>query len=274
MVSCKKATPSVSTTTPSPSPTPEATVYPEPIAQYDLGYRALNIPFEVDENGKAYIWGQINGSRRIRFLVDSGADSLLILDRGLAESMKLKLVEGYQAKGTGSSIIAAAVSKDVAVNLPGVDLLHLEAFIIPLHEPEPQGHKEGLLGLGLFKNPVIEFNYEKRLLSIYDPRVFEHDGSGEVINMTRANGFIYLPALVVLPNIPPIRDVFKVDTGSGGSLTFHTPYVNKHQLLNRVPIESEHAGIGIGGENKIAITTAKLIQVGEARVANPWGCVF
>lgn len=53
----------------------------EPIAIFNKGYSALNIPFEISPGGKIYIYGRINGSKRMRILLDSGAATMLVFAR-------------------------------------------------------------------------------------------------------------------------------------------------------------------------------------------------
>ena len=81
----------------------------QPVAIFDSGYAALNIPFEIDQTNKAYIRGRVNGSENLRIPLDTGVATMFVIDRLHAERLNLKPIEGYQVQGSGSSRSVAAL---------------------------------------------------------------------------------------------------------------------------------------------------------------------
>lgn len=134
-----------------------------PYSYFDSGHSALNIPFEINQAGMAFVSGRVNGSEPLRILLDTGAATMLAVHRGQAERLGMKLIEGYQVQGTATKRVRAAVARDVSLRLPGITLGRQEATVWPFQEPDAGMEHDAILGFDFFNNFTIVMDYQKKL---------------------------------------------------------------------------------------------------------------
>jgi hypothetical protein len=63
--------------------------------------------------------------------------------------------------------------------------------------------------------------------------------------------------------------MFLIDTGAGNDISFHSPFVKKHKLLNSKQATTEAKALGIGGTSKILIGRATSIRLGRTFINSP-----
>ena len=235
--------------------------------EYSNNASSKNIPFEVDEDGKIYLQVQINGSSKLRFLLDTGAALLCMIDPQVVDSLKLTTKPGYWVVGTGGSTLSGSVAKDISFSLPGLSMQHVNAGVIPMRTMNrPSKYVDGILGFDIFRNFVVEVNYASHTLSLFLPETYVYKGSAEIIPVTFLSDAAYVKAKVTIAELPPIEDRFKLDTGNALAISFHTPFVDKNNLLKKVSIVADGADEGFGGESQAFFAFSDLIQLGSSKI--------
>jgi len=209
------------------------------------------IPFELCDN-MVLVPVRVNGSGPYSFLLDTGA-SASFLNLTLAEALGVGTRHQHDAKvGAGESSVTLGFAKDIALSLPGVDLPAQNVAVVPLAGIEAAiGHRVGgIVGADLFKRFVVTVDYAGRVVTLDDPRTFAYSGKSEKIAIRLSGSRAFFRATVTPAGGEPIAAEFILDSGDDGTLTFHTPFVEKHKLRAAGQKLVAHVSTGLSGESR------------------------
>jgi hypothetical protein len=142
--------------------------------------------------------------------------------------------------------------KGVSFALPGVTLTDQTVTAIPLDALEgPLGHAiDGVLGYDFLSRFVVELDYAKNTLTLYDPAT-GHRPRGEAVPLTLEGSVPSVRASIAIPGGPPVVGRFVVDTGCNCEVSFSAPFTKAHRLIESSPkILTPPRGVsrGAGGE--------------------------
>jgi len=131
------------------------------------------IPFELGKDHRIYVEGAINGSRPLRFLVDTGASALAVARHVQQDA---KLVIDDQSENTGSDgVTFLDYSTHNSVQI-GAMRRPMGAVVI-----DYQGRPfDAVLGWTFFLGRVLEIDYHRSVLRV-------HDDLPELVGYVRAN---------------------------------------------------------------------------------------
>src|SRR5213080_1503289 len=98
---------------------------PLPTLHFPAGKDVVEVPFEV-ENGWMLIPVSVNGSRPMRYVLDSGAPGTVHLNPAIVESLNLKITGKLLAGGAGGGGAQSEVSvaENVTFNIGGIEFSH------------------------------------------------------------------------------------------------------------------------------------------------------
>jgi len=204
------------------------------------------IPFAIAGDSRIYITAFVNGSDSLRFLVDTGASSLVLN----TNSPKLKglIHSGEVADNLGTSgENSIEYSNDNSVNVGTIQYDNAGCAHIP-YPPEYWDGVFGLNGLAAFN---IEINYDDFKIYCYPKDTVEVDSSFVSFPFTYKYDvpFIHLPIKLngILHNL-----FLEVDTGSDRIIDLNTPFVNKHNLLeSQKPFAISRIASSDGGSGEL-----------------------
>jgi hypothetical protein len=133
----------------------------------------------------------------------------------------------------------------------------------------------GAIGYGVLKHFVVEFDYEHKMLTLYDPQKFHYSGTGAIFHASLMMGYDpQIAGAMMVPGAPPIPARFTLDTGAGGTV-ISSPIVKKNNLLERVTDKvpnppSKPAVDGVDGQ-VFDTVTARIsgLQLGKYTVDRP-----
>ncbi|KPL02430.1 MAG: hypothetical protein AMJ90_05835 [candidate division Zixibacteria bacterium SM23_73_2] len=230
------------------------------------GKSFVEIPFVLNSN-HIHIPVVIGGAKALNFLLDSGA-SIPILDTQTAKDLGLEGVGKFEGRGVGEAT--------QEVNLITLQKIRMDDLVIdsitaatvdlkPLNKYEGMP-LEGVLGYDIFSRFVVKIDYADQKLTLYEPSTFEYKGEGESFSITLENNHPHIKAIIN----GQYEGNFVIDCGARSSLSLHTPFVQKHDLLAKAGKKIDaFSGIGIGGKVKGKITRMKSIQMGSFRISAP-----
>jgi predicted aspartyl protease len=230
----------------------------------------LTIPFELYDNF-IFLPVRINGAEPRSFMLDTGA-STSFLSEGSADSLGLTPKHEHEKNiGTGEASTRLGFAKGVALSLPGVDLPAQTVAVVPFNELEfAIGHSiDGLLGADLFKRYVVTIDYAARTISLDGPKNFSYHGKGDMIPFRLSGNRPFFKAAVTPLGMPQIETEFVIDTGHSGTLTFHTPFVEKHHLLAAKEKPVLRITRGISGESRSWRGRISRLQLGRSAIDLP-----
>lgn len=262
-------------------------------ARLGSGKSPITIPFELDDN-LIYVRVRVNGSRPLSFILDTGAYSMIHARHARTIGLKLKMIG--QAGGAGANQPDVYLVTDkVSFSLPGVALSPRRLLAVSLDAAEScvnefnideegrdiasdrskQGvakrEVDGILGKEFFDQFVVEIDYAKRLLTVYDRSSYKYAGSGKEIPLEVGEQHIFARAQIKAAGRAQLTGRFLLDTGSVQAVSLLKPFMNEHNLLPSTEGMTSLPACGLGGHEKEKswIGTLEALQLGEFKIAAP-----
>lgn len=90
---------------------------------------------------------------------------------------------------------------------------------------------EGTLGNDFFQQLVVEVDYGRHTVRLYDPATYHYSGQGTVLHLTFANGVPIVRAKFIEPKGKNLEADFAVDTALDASVVISDRYAEAHRLL-------------------------------------------
>lgn len=190
---------------------------PLPTMHFPAGKDVVEVPFEV-ENGWMVIPISVNGSRPLRYVFDTGASGTVGSNPAIVDSLNLKIVGKVQGRGAGGggAVSEMQLADNVNFSLGGIDLSNGSLALGPAMAPGI----DGVIGRAIFANLVVEIDWEKRIISFYEPSKYKYSGSGKILPLTFDDGGRpYTMGSVSLTDEKMIPVKLVVDTGAGHTLS-------------------------------------------------------
>jgi predicted aspartyl protease len=234
--------------------------------------RNTRVPFESIDNAMA-AEVRLNGSHRLRFLVDTGA-AATVIDVERAKALGLNLsTRTVPGQGGGEQAFAAVPLKVNELALGGEALTDATVYAIPLGILSRFAgvQIDGVLGFEFLSRYAVEIDYAGRALVLHDPAGFRYAGPGEVLPFTLEHNHVQIQADLLRPGHEPLRGKFTVDTGMAAALLLNTPFVTKHDLLT-AELKARPAiplGAGAGGDVRGVVGRVGGLRLGGVTVSEP-----
>lgn len=232
------------------------------MAQNKLDHKFLGsehrtvVPFDLYKN-QIFVPMQVNGSRPLWFILDTGANTAAI-DETLSAELGMKWEGEGKTQGVGSKGVGMKFINNVTFTLP--DLEFFDEQIIALdYSPNFafQGREmHGMFSYDFLTRFVVTLDYEKRQMIVVEPDAF-HGTEGEVIPLTFKYGLPYVEAEITVPGNPPVREKFLIDVGSGDTVDWPKLTVSKGKLLETV------SGVGLGDNEEKGYTGRGTLRLGK-----------
>lgn len=196
------------------------------------GQRSERVPFNFDNN-HIMILAKVDGVGPIWFLVDTGADRTYLNESRLGE-FHLQPYGALQTIGGGEQSTGGSYVERLTVRIGDVELRDQHAAVLELKGLEklygmPLG---GLLGYDFLSRFVVDIDYAHRQLVLF-PR--EHDTAkerGARVHLVLQGAQPYLDGSIRVGD-EMIPSWFILDVGAADTMTFTTPFIAAHQLLER-----------------------------------------
>ncbi len=189
----------------------------------------VTLPFRM-VNKLILIPVQINGSDTLQFILDTGLENSIICELEADDVLELKHASEVMIRGIGSADpIDAIQSKGNSLRVGEITIQDQDYIILSsnvLQLSRKMGTKiHGLLNMHAFQEYMIEIDYDRRLLTFYEPGYFrEHknlDGYSS-LRMDIKNAAPFIDA-TIFTNDGTSRPVkLMLDTGAGNALSLDT----------------------------------------------------
>src|SRR5262249_1446881 len=117
---------------------------------------------------------------------------------------------------------------------------------------------------------VVEIDFARERLSLYDPRSFDYHGRGEVVPLQFENNLPYVEASLKMPDGNEASGKFVIDLGSEIPVIVKEDYAINHGWLKSLHPTMEVAARGVGG-SELHIVNARIagVQIQHTFVARP-----
>ncbi|MBL8782263.1 MAG: aspartyl protease family protein [Alphaproteobacteria bacterium] len=245
---------------------PRTAFAPPPPPKRDFGFlrgSSTTIPFRL-VNNHIYMEVRLNG-RAYDFLFDTGG--LNVITPTVARELGLSAEGAIQATGAGEDSKEAGFTK-VARMQVGDAFLDNQTFVVIGLEAfkEVEGKPiTGIIGYEVFKRFVVRLDYENSKVVLIEPSNFAYRGPGVRVPMDMNER---MPE--VQGEIDGIPGKFALDTGSRSTLDLMSPFVAKHNLVQRYGAKYQGVtGWGVGGPSRSWVVRGKRLSLGGVSVDAP-----
>ncbi len=124
------------------------------------------------------------------------------------------------------------------------------------------------MGDKFFRRFVVEIDFQKKILTLYEPGLFRYTGKGERIPLEYSDNHIYAKAAVQVSDSLSIPGRFMVDCGSMTGLILTTSFIKQHRLIP--PADSKEISLcGFGGTSGSMIGILDGLQIGKSTINKP-----
>ncbi|WP_420460333.1 aspartyl protease family protein [Neolewinella sp.] len=235
-------------------------------------YRDIEIPFDL-ENDFIVISVLLNGKMPLRFIVDTGAENTVLLDRTMTDALQVSYRRSFQVRGADvNTELTAHLATGVSLRLAD-RLLARNRTILVLEENYFNFERitgtniHGILGGDFLMRFVVEFNFRRQVMTLHDPAKFRIRRKFVEVPTTFIRNRPYLNIQVgVLRDSTTVRRLL-MDTGAGLSLLMHT---YPQAMGSDLPEQTIPAYIasGLGGTMEGSVGRSRVVNLADRRLSN------
>jgi hypothetical protein len=221
-------------------------------------------PFGPRTPGHLYVPAAVDGTPSGLFLIDSGADGMMI-DSALADRLGLPVVGRTRSMGADGQPREATFRRGRSFTVGRLHFDNPVFLALDLSASNaPAGEKRaGAIGYDVFARAVVEFARGGERVAICDPATYRLPAPGR---WQRLDFIDQAPA--VTTRLEGGRSgLFQIDTGAAGAVDFYRQYVEAEKLLaGRETREVESSGAG--GAFRMRAGRMGWIELGGRRFTN------
>ncbi len=234
--------------------------------------RLIEIPFDL-ENDFLVISVLMNNQIPLRFILDTGAENTVLLDRTYTDLLNISYRRTFQVRGADlNTELVAHLATGVDLRLSD-RLLARNRSILVLEENYFNFERitgtniHGILGGDFFMRFVVEIDFHRQLLILHDPSRFRlRKAFVEVpADFVRNRPYLHLGVGVLQEGTVSRR--LLVDTGAGLSMLLHTIPGTPHVDLPEHTIPANIAS-GLGGTLTGSVGRSRTVEMANRNLRN------
>ena len=234
--------------------------------------RLIELPFDL-ENDFIVIPVLLNGKIPLRFIVDTGAENTVLLDRTMTDALDVNYQRTFEVRGAdvNTQLIAHLAT---GVDLQLADrLLARNRTVLVLEENYFNFERitgtniHGILGGDFFMRFVVELDFRRQVIILHDPSKYKLRRQLVEVPSTfvRNRPYLNIPVGVLRDSTSPRR--LLMDTGASLGLLMHTYASNVGEDLPEQTIPANIAS-GLGGTLEGSVGRAKVVNLGNRQLDN------
>lgn len=208
--------------------------FTEPVVQAQFNPARADEPIELafreGPGGLVILTGEVNGSGRYDFILDTGAPVSVIIDGPATKALKLDTSKARKlGPADNPATPTGVITPGFEFDFGRVKFSDLTAVVIPGQSmPCPERFEkvnfQGVIGADLFKRFVVEIDHERGRVRLFDPKRWavpaERPGVA-VLPLSFRSGHIYTDMSVSLADQSGVASIpvhVHVDTGKNSAL--------------------------------------------------------
>ena len=235
------------------------------------GVKKVEIPFERQDNFiilKVFFQGLFP----LKFILDTGAEHTILTKKEITNLLRVSYDKEISIMGTDMRTeIKAYIVRKMRLELPSLTLVK---DIIVLDEDYFKFDQflgfdiQGIIGAEAFRGYILKIDYEKQILTIYDPSVFKASETRRYeelpLETMRSKPYIYVDAQIKPDSTVKLK--LLLDTGASLSLLLHTHSAPGLDLPPQVI--KGNIGNGLGGQIDGYLGRIHAFKIGSNTLGN------
>jgi hypothetical protein len=228
------------------------------VAHFAAGGNAAEIPAKF-LNNLVFLPVTVNNGKPSLFEIDSTAQ-ISSMDPGRAAEVSLSA----ESPASASSAIPGAAVRNPVIGLPG---LELPLASIALFAPKDFGAivgrpYEGTLGSDFLNQVVVEIDYGRETVRLYDPSSYHNASKATALPLTFVGGMPLIRAKFIEPKGKNLEGDFVINTALDASIVFSNRYADAHKLYSsRMPTTSA-SDPELDNGASVALARLRAFQIG------------
>ena len=222
----------------------------------------VTIPFRLGRGDKIYIRGSINSSALLDLMFDTGSDQMVVSESGMRKGVKMQFDESVRNIAFGGALTAQKSHRNQ------VDIAGLHWQDVPIVRMG-EADADGIVGYNLFDGKVVQIDFDRKLLLIYDSLPPVPQGYAKLEMSFRGN-LPFVKAKVVASNGKSYEDFFEYDSGGSESVFINAESANSHDLNESMKaIEDNRKSRGMDGNAVYSrLVSLAELNIGGFRLTN------
>ena len=204
------------------------------------------VPFELS-GSYVVINARINGSKPLSFIFDTGVRSTILTHLDADDQVSLTTGRSVPVVGLGTGVdVMGLIRERNTLSLGKIQFDNRVVMVLEddvLQLSELNGRKiNGLLGVDLLQDYVVEINYSRRKLIFYDTATYQRPSKYHTRELIVENNKLYLP-MTLFDSSMKIRKIkMFIDTGA----LLNAWFLTVHNNANGIQGPKIYARIGSG----------------------------
>lgn len=232
---------------------------------------SVTMPLDIDNN-IIRMKVRINGSRELTMIFDTGA-SMTGIDEHFVKELGLTLgEEKLNGKGIGGTFTGGYVRSSI-LSAGGVSIDNQPLAIFKIASP-PGFDFDGIIGYDFISAFVVEIDYQKKALTLNDPKTYVYRGKGNVVPLDLKGRKTPLVASIFnIRGHSPVAARIELDSGFDGAFQLNSPLVKKQDLLRLFQTSKDQISHGAAGEDRNMIVTIPSVRFGRIKITKPFAAL-
>jgi len=228
------------------------------------------IPFKL-VNNLMIISLSLNKSDTMNFILDTGVKTALLIGLQTGDSLQLKYARKIKIKGLGEGDDVEAIhSFGNRIELKGVYGLNQDILILlkdVFFFSSKLGMRiHGIIGHDVFKNFVVEINYERREITLKEHRKFKPNKRDKLLKISIEEGKPYLEAIISMSDGTALKTKLIIDTGASHALSLDI--LSNDSIKLPLKVREAYLGRGLNGDIRGKIGRMSSINIGGYELNN------
>ncbi|QIP14427.1 hypothetical protein G8759_18275 [Spirosoma aureum] len=208
-------------------------IFGQEIKQRTESARNYELPFQLTESNNLSVQAILNEIDTINLMVHTAANSVTLTEEAIQKLKSLKFAGTDSVKSWGGGGNSSRFSNGNTLQIG-----ELKWEDVSIWENKNSGPKtDGKFGIDLFANKIIEIDFEKKLLTLYNSLPAKA-ATFEKLNLTNENGNLFLVAGCEIGG-QLFRNKFLLHSGYSGTILLDDKFTDESKIDEKVKIIAE-----------------------------------
>lgn len=228
----------------------------QPISAQFIGFEILNrngrATFSFEKvNNLVVIPVMLNDILPLNFILDTGVRTTILTDKAISDIINISYDRSVTITGAGHiRELNAFLASNVSLSLPGISGKGQSLIVLEEDYLELRNHLgmnvHGIIGYEFFNHFVVLIDYDRKLITVYDPDVFKPRKRFAAIPFSMEQGRPYITATITQQDGTVFKPKLLIDSGASHGLLLETD-TDENIKLPEQRIRTI-IGWGLGGE--------------------------